>query len=48
MLSNQQHSNLAKILHRSDLIIWDEAPMTPRHAFDALDRTLKDILLAVD
>lgn len=27
-----------------DLIIWDEAPMAHRHAFEALDRTMRDIL----
>lgn len=26
------------------LIIWDEAPMTQKYAFEALDKTLKDIL----
>ncbi|GJU51538.1 ATP-dependent DNA helicase PIF1-like protein [Tanacetum coccineum] len=26
------------------LIIWDEAPMTHKHAFEALDRTLRDII----
>ncbi|GKE69955.1 ATP-dependent DNA helicase PIF1-like protein [Tanacetum coccineum] len=26
------------------LIIWDEAPMTQRYAFEALDITLRDIL----
>nr|GEU94765.1 ATP-dependent DNA helicase PIF1-like [Tanacetum cinerariifolium] len=26
------------------LIIWDEAPMTQRYAFEALDTTLRDIL----
>lgn len=29
---------------QTDLIIWDEAPMTQRYAFEALDRTLKDII----
>jgi ATP-dependent DNA helicase PIF1 len=28
----------------TDLIIWDEAPMTKKLAFEALDRTLKDIV----
>nr|GEX32834.1 DNA helicase [Tanacetum cinerariifolium] len=28
----------------SDLIIWDEAPMSDRHCFEALDCSLKDIL----
>jgi hypothetical protein len=35
---------LAKLIKVSTLIIWDEAPMTHRHYFEALDRTLRDIL----
>nr|GEW55110.1 uncharacterized protein [Tanacetum cinerariifolium] len=27
-----------------ELIIWDEAPMTQKYAFEALDKTLRDIL----
>ena len=34
---------LAKLLQETRLIIWDEAPMTHRHCFEALDRTLQDI-----
>ncbi|KAM0049426.1 putative DNA helicase Pif1, P-loop containing nucleoside triphosphate hydrolase [Helianthus debilis subsp. tardiflorus] len=29
---------------KTSLIIWDEAPMIHRHGFEALNRTLKDIL----
>lgn len=35
---------LAELLEMSSLIIWDEAPMTHRRCFEALDRTLRDIL----
>jgi ATP-dependent DNA helicase PIF1 len=35
---------LAKLIKVSMLIIWDEAPMTHRYCFEALDRTLRDIL----
>jgi hypothetical protein len=35
---------LAKLIKVSTLTIWDEAPMTHRHCFEALDRTLRDIL----
>ena len=35
---------LAELIEKTDLIIWDEAPMTHRHAFEALDKTLKDIM----
>ncbi|XP_076893887.1 uncharacterized protein LOC143546016 [Bidens hawaiensis] len=32
------------LLTKTSLIIWDEAPMTHKHAFESLDRTLRDIL----
>ncbi|WZZ65641.1 hypothetical protein YC2023_077011 [Brassica napus] len=35
---------LAELIEETDLIIWDEAPMTHKHAFEALDKTLKDIM----
>ena len=35
---------LAKLLQRVDLIIWDEITMQDRHAFEAVDRTLRDIM----
>ncbi|XP_066162009.1 uncharacterized protein [Oryza sativa Japonica Group] len=35
---------LAELLAETALIIWDEAPMTHRRCFEALDRTLRDIL----
>jgi len=37
-------SELAQLLKYTKLIIWDEAPMAHRFCFEALDRTLKDIL----
>ncbi|XP_035843847.1 uncharacterized protein LOC110931184 [Helianthus annuus] len=36
-------SDLAKLLHETKLIIWDEAPMVHKHAFEALDRTMNDV-----
>ncbi|CAA7029291.1 unnamed protein product [Microthlaspi erraticum] len=36
-------SMLAELLKETVLIIWDEAPMTHRQAFEALDRTIRDI-----
>jgi hypothetical protein len=38
-----KQSKLAELLEKVDLIIWDEAPMTHRFAFEALDRTLRDL-----
>ncbi|GJW41620.1 ATP-dependent DNA helicase PIF1-like protein [Tanacetum coccineum] len=37
-------SDLAALLGKTKLIIWDEAPMMNKHCFEALDRTLRDIL----
>nr|KAJ0188926.1 hypothetical protein LSAT_V11C900458960 [Lactuca sativa] len=37
-------SDVAELLKKTSLIIWDEAPMIHKHAFEALDRSLKDIL----
>ncbi|XP_023767529.2 uncharacterized protein LOC111916127 [Lactuca sativa] len=41
-------SELAILLRKTSLIIWDEAPMIHKHAFEALDRTLKDIFKCDD
>ena len=38
------NSALAEVIKLTRLIIWDEAPMTHRHAFEALNRTLQDIM----
>ncbi|WVZ59158.1 hypothetical protein U9M48_009350, partial [Paspalum notatum var. saurae] len=34
--------------NRCTLVIWDEAPMTHRHCFEALDRSFRDILSVGD
>ncbi|KAF8113262.1 hypothetical protein N665_0053s0013 [Sinapis alba] len=39
---------LSELLEKTDLIIWDEAPMCHRFAFEALDKTLRDILSVAD
>ncbi|CAG8585931.1 3827_t:CDS:2, partial [Cetraspora pellucida] len=41
---NLKQSQLASLLRLTRLIIWDEIPMTHRHAVEALDRTLKDLM----
>jgi len=41
-------TDLAELLRQSALIIWDEAPMLHRHAFEALDRTFRDIMSTVN
>ena len=40
----RQGSQLAELLLKTSLIIWDEAPMANKFYFEALDRTLRDIL----
>ncbi|GMF58154.1 unnamed protein product [Phytophthora fragariaefolia] len=39
-----KQSHLKSLIQRASLVIWDEAPMTHRHAFEAVDRTLRDIM----
>ncbi|KAG5240508.1 DNA helicase [Salix suchowensis] len=38
------NTNLSHLLEMTSLIIWDEAPMNHRCCFEALDRSLRDIL----
>ncbi|XP_047257682.1 ATP-dependent DNA helicase pif1-like [Capsicum annuum] len=40
----KQDSPLASLIVKTKLIIWDEAPMMHRYCFEALDKTLRDIL----
>ena len=40
----KQGTFLAKLIKKTSLIIWDEEPMTPKHCFEALDKSLRDIL----
>ena len=39
-----QGSELAELLKVTKLIIWDEAPMAHKFCFQALDKSLKDIM----
>ena len=39
-----QQSQLSKLIQKLELIIWDEAPMMHRHAFEAMDRTFRDVM----
>lgn len=41
------NSDIGELLKQTKLIIWDEAPMQHRYAFEALDRTLRDIMKSV-
>jgi hypothetical protein len=38
-----EQSKLGKLIETVEMIIWDEAPMTHRFAFEALDQTLHDL-----
>jgi hypothetical protein len=40
----KKNSQLGKLILEAHLIIWDEAPMNDRRCFEALDRTLKDLV----
>ncbi|XP_071714847.1 uncharacterized protein [Rutidosis leptorrhynchoides] len=44
--SIQKNSDLAAILNKAKLIIWDEAPMMHKHCFEAFDRTMRDIIVS--
>ena len=39
-----KNSDLAELICKTDLVIWDEAPMQHKHNMEAVDRTLRDIL----
>ncbi|XP_066392882.1 uncharacterized protein [Miscanthus floridulus] len=40
----KKNTQLAELIQHTTLIIWDEAPVNHRHCFEALDRTLRDIM----
>ncbi|KAK9682574.1 hypothetical protein RND81_10G082900 [Saponaria officinalis] len=40
----EQGSDLVQLIRQTSLIIWDEAPMMHRHAFEAVDRAFRDIM----
>ncbi|KAG4050281.1 hypothetical protein PC123_g14472 [Phytophthora cactorum] len=37
-------SHLKVLIQKASLFIWDEAPTTHRHAFEAVDRSLRDLM----
>jgi len=39
-----QHMKVVELVCKADLIIWDEAPMMHRRAFEVVDRTLRDLM----
>jgi len=40
----KKDSNLHGVMKETSIIIWDEAPMQDKHAIEAVDRTLRDLL----
>ncbi|KAJ4811676.1 hypothetical protein LUZ62_024242 [Rhynchospora pubera] len=44
----KKNSQLARLILGSSLIIWDEAPMSHRLCFEALDRTMRDLFASRD
>ncbi|XP_076881022.1 ATP-dependent DNA helicase pfh1-like [Bidens hawaiensis] len=42
--SIKRNPDICKLINKTDLIIWDEAPMIHKHAFEALDRALKYVI----
>jgi len=39
-----QQMKVAELVRKADLIIWDEASMMHRRTFEAVDRTLRDLM----
>ena len=44
MCSIKPNRDLAEFFKRTSLIIWDEVPMIHKHCFQALDKSLRDVL----
>lgn len=43
MCNKNKHSDMAEVLRKCKIIIWDECTMAHKHSLEALDRSLKDI-----
>ncbi|KAG2789438.1 hypothetical protein PC116_g2271 [Phytophthora cactorum] len=39
-----KQSHLKGLIQKASLVIWDEVPMTHRHAFEAVDQSLRDLM----
>uniref|UniRef100_A0A6N2MLM3 ATP-dependent DNA helicase n=1 Tax=Salix viminalis TaxID=40686 RepID=A0A6N2MLM3_SALVM len=40
----KKSTHLSRLIEMTTLIVWDEAPMNNRYYFEALDRSLRDVL----
>jgi hypothetical protein len=38
-----KRSHLAELIQKTDLVIWDEAPMQHKHVMETVDRTFRDL-----
>ncbi|PIA33948.1 hypothetical protein AQUCO_03900069v1 [Aquilegia coerulea] len=43
-----QKTDLAQLIQRADLVVWDEAPMNHRNIFKAVDKTFRDLMHDAD
>ncbi|KAL6620651.1 hypothetical protein ACP70R_035790 [Stipagrostis hirtigluma subsp. patula] len=48
MCAIKKNTKLSELIEETALIIWDEAPVNHKHCFEALDRTLRDIMSSKD
>ncbi|XP_074352539.1 uncharacterized protein LOC141691671 [Apium graveolens] len=48
MCSISHTSNIAELIKQKKLIIWNEAPIQHNYSFECVDRSLRDIMKAVD
>ncbi len=39
-----QHMKVVELVHKANLIIWDEKLMMHRRTFETVDRTLRDLM----
>ena len=44
MCSIKKNTHIAELIQQTSLIVWDEAPVNHKYLFEALDRSLRDIL----
>ena len=44
MCSIKKDTHLTELIQNTSLIVWDEAPVNHKYCFEALDRTLRDIV----
>lgn len=48
-MANIKHgSDIAELIKKTSLVIWDEAPMQYRYGFECVDRSFRDLMSAVD